>query len=170
MSSFQEIAPDDFLISPFRLIGRDWMLIAAEKGGRTNAMTASWGGLGVMWGKNVAYIVIRPQRFTKEFVDAGESFSLNFFGPDFRKQLNYFGTVSGRDEDKVAKTDLDVQHEAGAPYFAQAATVMVCRKLFAQPYLAESFIDQKCDTDWYPAKDYHTLYIGEVVKILGRNQ
>ena len=167
MKEFIEIAPDDFLVSPFRLIGREWMLIAAEKDGRVNAMTASWGGLGVMWGKNVAYIVIRPQRFTKEFVDASGSFSLNFFDASFHKSLGYFGSVSGRDEDKIAKTGLSVASSGGAPYFGEAATVIICRKLFAQPYLPEGFIDRECDTTWYPEKDYHTLYIGEVTKILG---
>ncbi|MCD8352016.1 MAG: flavin reductase family protein [Planctomycetaceae bacterium] len=168
MSVFQEIAPEDFVVSPFKLIGKDWMLIAAEKEGRVNAMTASWGGLGVMWGKNVAFAVIRPQRFTKEFVDASGHFSLNFFPPEHHSKLEYFGAVSGRDEDKVAKTGLHVHDEQAAPYFSEADKVLVCRKLFAQPYQSENFIDTKSNTTHYPNKDYHTLYIGEVVRILGR--
>lgn len=168
MSELVEIVPDDFLISPFRLIGKDWMLIAAEKQGKVNAMTAAWGGLGVMWAKIVAFVVIRPQRYTKEFVDATDTFSLSFFAPSFKDKLGYFGTVSGRDEDKVAKTGLEVKHAEKTPYFGEASTVMICRKLFAQPYLPEFFIDREPDTAWYPEKDYHTMYIAEITRILGR--
>ena len=168
MSEMIEIAPDDFLVSPFRLIGKEWMLIAAEKEGKANAMTASWGGLGVMWGKNVAFVVIRPQRYTKEFVDASDTFSLNFFDSSYRDKLGYFGSVSGRAEDKIAKTGLEVKHAEKTPYFGQSSTVMLCRKLFAQPYRPEFFIDREPDAAWYPEKDYHTMYITEITRILGR--
>lgn len=168
MSQLHEIAPEQFVVSPFQLIGKEWMLIAAEKELKVNAMTASWGGLGVMWGKNVAFIVIRPQRFTREFVEAADMFSLNFFDESHRDKLGYFGAVSGRDEDKIGKSGLEVVDELDAPYFAEANKVIVCRKLYAQPYGQEFFIDRQCDTSWYPQKDYHTLYVGEVVHILSR--
>jgi flavin reductase (DIM6/NTAB) family NADH-FMN oxidoreductase RutF len=170
MSGFNEIAPERFDVSPFRAIGTEWMLIAAEKAGRVNAMTASWGGLGVMWRKNVVFAVIRPQRFTKEFVDGSDTFSLNFLGPDRKNDLSYFGSVSGRDEDKIARTGLTVVHDAGAPYFAEAGTAILCRKLFAQPYEERSFIDPKIAKELYAAGDFHTLYIGEVLKILARKE
>ena len=165
MSSHTEVQPEKLAINPFQAIGKDWMLIAAAKGGKTNAMTASWGGLGVMWGKNVSFIVIRPQRFTREFVDASDYYSLNFFGGERRDMLNYFGTVSGRDEDKAAKTGLTVE-QGDAPYFAEASTVFLCRKLFCQPYQPESFLLPDLDKTFYPSKDYHALYIGEVVRVL----
>ena len=168
MSTFSEIKPEDFAVSPFRMIGKEWMLIAAEKEGHCNAMTASWGGLGVMWGKNAVFAVIRPQRFTKEFVDASGTFSLNFFAPEHHSKLEYMGSVSGRDEDKIAHTGLTVAHDAGAPYFGEARAVILCRKLFAQPYLPESFLDRTVEKTWYPDKDYHTLYVGEVTKILAK--
>ncbi len=168
MSDLRQIQPDEFKISPFHLIGQEWMLIAAEREGKTNAMTASWGGLGVMWGRNVAFIVIRPQRFTKEFVDNSATFSLNFFDPSYKEALGYFGKVSGRDEDKIGKTGLTVEHADNAPYFAQAKAAIICRKLYAQPYKPEFFVDSEPDGTWYPDKDYHTLYLGEVLRIMSR--
>ncbi|MCL2001392.1 MAG: flavin reductase family protein [Planctomycetes bacterium] len=168
MSAFSEMAPEDFKISPFEMIGQEWMLIAAEKEGRTNAMTAAWGGFGFMWRRKVAFIVVRPQRFTKQFIDASGTFSLNFFGSGQRELLNYFGTVSGRDEDKIAKSGLSVAHRNGGPYFPEAETVIICKKLYAQAYRGECFVDPQPDLDCYPAKDYHTLYIGEVLSILAR--
>ena len=110
--------------------------------------------------------MLRPQRYTKEFVDAGEGFSLSVLDDGYRKTLNYLGTVSGRDEDKIAKSGLTVEHEEGIPYFSEANTVLVCRKLYAQPYDPSCFIDKSCDERWYPEKDYHTMYIAEVEKVL----
>ena len=111
MAEWKKIEADQFNESPFRMIGKEWMLVTAEKDGKVNAMTASWGGMGVMWGKNVAFVVIRPTRYTKEFIDASETFSLAFLPEKYRKQLSYFGTVSGRDEDKIQKVQFSVSHE-----------------------------------------------------------
>ncbi len=169
MSKFQEIRTDGMTCNPFHMIGSQWMLVTAEKNGKINTMTASWGGLGVMWGKNVAYVVLRPQRYTKEFVDAADSFSLSFFTPEYKKTLGYLGTVSGRDEDKIAQSGLSCRMEEGVPCFEEAETILVCKKLFAQPYLQESFIDRGILEQWYPENDLHTFYIAEIVKILRKS-
>ena len=124
----KSIKPEELQKNVFSMIGREWLLVTAEKEGQVNTMTASWGGLGVMWGKNVAFIVLRPQRYTKEFVDAGGTFSLSVLDEEYRKTLNYLGTVSGRNEDKVAKSGLTVEHAEGTPYFGEANTVLICRK------------------------------------------
>lgn len=78
-------------INPFQRIGQDWMLISAEREGKVNTMTASWGMMGVFWGKNVVTVGIRPQRFTKEFVDAGEFFTLTFFDGERKEEMGYLG-------------------------------------------------------------------------------
>ena len=84
--------------NPFTKIGNEWMLITAEAGGKVNTMTASWGGMGVLWGKNVAFIFIRNSRFTKEFVDNSCNFSLGIFDHEkYADMLGYMGRVSGRD-------------------------------------------------------------------------
>lgn len=166
MDEFKTITADQFRKNPFQLIGKDWMLITAGNEEKVNTMTASWGGLGVMYGKNVAFVVIRPQRYTKEFVDREETFSLSFFDKEYRKTLNYLGTVSGRNEDKIAKSGLTlVRHEA-TPYFDEAELVLLCRKLFRQPLSTDGLLEEKLNTTWYRNGDYHTLYIAEVTKIL----
>lgn len=166
MNKFKEIKPEELNQSPFKLIGKDWMLITAEKEGKVNTMTASWGGLGVMWGKNVAYIVIRPQRFTKEFVDFSSTFSLTFFDNSFRKQLSYLGTVSGKDEDKISKSNLTIAYSDDTPHFEESKLTVICKKLYAQDFKPECFIETSLDEKWYPERDHHTLYIAEVEKIL----
>ncbi|MCL6458540.1 MAG: flavin reductase [Gorillibacterium sp.] len=166
MNTFKEIKPEDLDQSAFRLIGTDWMLLTAEKDRQVNTMTASWGGFGVMFHRNVTYTVVRPQRFTKEFIEHADTFSLTFFDKSFKKQLSYLGSVSGKDEDKIAKAELTVQHSGSTPYFAEAKLVIICRKLYAQEFNSASFLASGLDEKFYPLKDYHTLYISEVEKIL----
>lgn len=167
MKNFKEIKAEEINENTFEIIGKKWMLITAEKSsGEVNTMTASWGGLGVLWRKNVAFIFIRPQRFTKEFVDGAERFSLTFFDESYRKQLGYLGTVSGRDENKIGKANLTVEYEEGVPVFKEAETVIICRKLYAQPLEEKFFIDKDSDKECYPDKDYHIMYVGEIEKVL----
>lgn len=166
MNTFHEMTPEQLTKTPFQMIGKEWMLVTAKKEEQVNTMTASWGGLGVMWGKNVAFVVIRPQRYTKEFIDASDSFSLSFLDGTYKEKLNYLGTVSGRDEDKIAKAGLTVKEENAVPYFAEANTVLICKKLYQQEYQKECFLDSSICERWYPNSDYHTMYIAEIEKVL----
>ena len=150
----------------FQMIGKDWLLLTAKKDGKVNTMTASWGGVGVMWGKQVAFLFIRPQRYTKEFVDAAAEMSISVLPEAYRNELNYFGTVSGRDEDKIAKSGLGIAEENGVPYFADARLAFICKKLYAQPLEADCFIDKSNIERWYPGNDFHTMYVVEIEKVL----
>lgn len=169
MDAFKPLKADSFDFSPFRMIGKEWMLITAEKEGKVNSMTASWGGLGVMWNKNVAFIVVRKSRYTKEFIDSSDNFSISFFDREkYGKMLTYMGTVSGRDENKVKKSGLTINHYEGIPYYNEASKVLLCKKMCCQPIKPESFVTEQIDEQWYADKDYHDLYIGEIVEILTR--
>ena len=100
MHQFQPYPANLFETNPFTKIGSDWMLITAGDKEKANTMTASWGGFGVLWGKNVAYIFVRESRYTKEFLDKKDTFSLTFF-EGHKMDLKYLGAVSGRNEDKI---------------------------------------------------------------------
>ena len=170
MNQFQVTDAKDFIQNPFQLIGHEWMLITAEKDGKVNTMTASWGGLGVMWNTNVAYAVIRPTRYTREFIDAADCFSLSFLDHQtYAREMAYLGSVSGRDEDKITRMNLTVRHQDQVPFFDEAGKVMICRKMFVQPMQPEGFINPETDSKFYPEKDYHILYIGAIETILERN-
>lgn len=162
----KEIKPEELNENPFKLIGKDWLLITAEKEGKVNTMTASWGGLGVIWGKNVATVYIRNSRYTKGFVDDGDTFSLCVMPESYRKELSYCGKISGRDEDKIAKCGFTVEHADKTPYFKEARLVLKCRKLFAQELKEESFVDKSIVTQFYGDKDWHVMYIAEIESIL----
>lgn len=167
---FHEVNPKTLAVNPFQAIGNQWMLITAGTQEHCNTMTASWGGVGIMWGKTVATAYIRPQRYTKQFVDEQEYFTLSFLPEEYRKALIYCGTVSGRDEDKITGSGLTVEASAcGAPYFAEAELVLVCRKLYRQTMKPECFLDVSQDSQWYPEKDYHDMYIAEITQVLRRD-
>lgn len=167
MTEFKEVKTKDFSCNPFTAIGNEWLLITAEKDGKANTMTASWGGLGVIWHYDVAYIFVRQSRFTKEFIDGSDTFSLSFLNPRaYRKTQNYLGTVSGRDEPKIEKSGLTLEYAEGIPYFAEADTVMLCRKLSKHPLSAEGMIDEDILPKCYANQDYHDMYVGEIRRIL----
>ncbi|MDE5899046.1 MAG: flavin reductase family protein [Treponemataceae bacterium] len=164
----QEIRPEELEDNPFSLIRDDWMLITAEKDARVNMMTASWGGLGIIWNKPVATVYIRESRFTKEFVDGSGRFSLCVLPEAYRKTLQYCGSASGRDGDKVRAAGLTVEHLDSTPYFSQARLVMVCRTLFSQQLLEANFLDAEIFSRLYPTRDLHTMYIAEIERVLTR--
>ena len=163
---FTRIDPKELNQNVFSLIGDQWMLITAGTGEKCNTMTASWGGLGVLWGKPVATVYIRPQRYTLEFVEREEKFTLAFFGEEYRKALALCGSKSGRDIDKVKECGFIVETADGAPYFAQADLVLVCRKAYWQDMDPTHFLDGEIDGKWYPEKDYHRIFIGEIETVL----
>ncbi len=166
MGNFKEINIESFVLNPFKKIGSDWMLITAKNENKINSMTASWGGLGVMWGKNVSYVVIRPQRYTKEFVDNSETFSLCFFNNTYKDDLKYMGSVSGRDEDKIKNCNLNILNYNDVPIFEEAKLVLICKKLYKQELNPDCFIDNELNNIWYTNKDYHTMYISEIENVL----
>ena len=162
---WKEVKPEELKQNMFKTISKDWMLVTAGDRTAANAMTASWGGMGIMWNKNVAFLFIRPQRYTKTFLDAKDTFSLSFYDEARRDALSYMGRVSGRDEDKIAGSGLTLTFLDGVPAFEEANMVMVCRKYFAQPMDPGCILDEEVKKTWYPQEDYHTMYIAEIEKV-----
>ena len=114
----------------------------------------------------MAYIFIRPQRYTKEFIDASERLSISVLPNSYRKELGYLGRVSGRDEDKITQANLTVKKYEDVPFFEEARLTLVCKKLYAQYLDEKCFIEQDIIEQCYPEKDYHMMYVVEIEKIL----
>ena len=160
------VTPENINESAFKLSGSDWMLVTAGNLESWNTMTASWGGFGHIWNKNVCWCVVRPQRHTYGFMEKAHSFTLCFFDEKYRKVLNYCGTKSGRDVDKAAETGITpVATEGGAVYFAEARLIVECRKIYFQDLSPNNFLEASIQKH-YPDRDYHRLYMGEVVRCL----
>ena len=165
-NQYRQIQPCEVQGNPFEMLGKRWALVTAGDENGINTMTVSWGMLGVMWGQDVVQVVIRPQRYTKEFVDRTGRFTLSFYGPDAKPTLGYFGKVSGRDEDKIAKAGWKPRLFGKAPAFEGAELVFSCRILHSQRLNPEGFApDANCDERWYPEKDYHEMYIATIEQV-----
>lgn len=160
---FREINIADLSFKPFELISKDWMLITSGDAQGFNTMTASWGGLGVLWHKNVATVYIRPQRYTYEFVEKNDLLTLSFFGEEYRSALTLCGSKSGRDCDKAKEAGLTPLFVDGTTAFAEANLVLVCKKLYFDDLEPKQFLDPEIEKN-YAAKDYHRMYILEIVK------
>ena len=166
MRKFREIAYEDIRENVFKLIGKDWMLVTAGSVDRCNMMTASWGGAGILWHRPVAFIFIRPQRYTDIFVKENDHVSLGFFEETYRDVLNLCGTRSGRDIDKVKETGLTPRTDGDGVWFDESKLVLMCRKLYADTLKDEDFLDRKLISENYGARDFHNLYIAEITRCL----
>ena len=153
----------------FSMLDDEWMLITAGTKKSFNTMTASWGGFGILWNKPAAFIFIRPQRHTLGFVDREDFFTLSFFEEKYRDILSFCGSRSGREVDKVAETGLvPLETRNGAIYFEQAKLILECSKLYRDKIRPENFMVRELEKNIYRQKDYHFVYVAEIVACMVR--
>lgn len=163
-SNYKTIDPEELNENFFRLINRDWMLVTSGKSGNFNTMTASWGSTGILWNKPIAICFIRPHRYTFAFADQYDFFTLSFFENQYKDALNFCGTHSGRDTDKIQQTGLrPIETPNGSITFEQALLVLECKKLYADFLQEEHFLVKSLIDKNYPQKDFHKFFIGEIV-------
>ena len=169
MHTFQEVKYDEISTDPYRISDNRWMLVTSVNGDKVNMLTASWGGSGVIWGKRCAFIFIRKSRYTREFIEASNVFSLSFLNQEkYHGAMKYIGTVSGRNEDKLAGSRLSIGYDKEIPYIDEAEFVMECRVLYKQEMGEAGFLIPEYISKFYPDKDFHVLYIGEIEKMIAR--
>lgn len=168
MHTFQPMPADMLEFNPFTKIGKEWALVTAGTKTKANTMTVSWGGVGVLWGKNTAFIFIRDSRYTKELLDAGEFFSITFFDEAYREALNYCGSHSGREENKIEQAGLTLNFRHSIPYIDEGNFVLLCKKMSATRITEDSFLDSHIKEKWYPDGDMHTMYVAEIIDIMAR--
>jgi len=164
-TDFKTLARED----AFELIGKRWMLVTAGTKDKFNTMTASWGGIGWLWNKPVAFVFIRPERYTHEFTEREGRLTLSFYAEEHRAKLQFCGTKSGRDVDKVKETGLvPVELESGAMTFAQSCLTLDCRKLFKTSMAAANFVDKSILGQFYgdkPGGSFHDVYVVEIESV-----
>lgn len=141
------------------------LLTATDKEGNVNTMTVSWGGTGILWGREVAFVFVRPERYTYSFCEDGETMSLSFFGKDKKDVLSFCGTKSGRDVDKFKECNLKYTLENGACVFDGAEITVLLKKLYAQDLKEECFNNDSCKS-FYQNGGYHKMYICEIKDII----
>ncbi len=163
--AFTQISPFSLQENVFSLIDQDWMLITAGPYNESNSMTASWGGFGILWHKPICFIFIRPTRYTFEFMDKFNNFTLCFFEEKHRNVLQVCGTMSGRNTDKIKLAGLTpMLLEPADVGFEEARLILQCNKIYYEDLSPARFLDPHIETN-YPKKDYHRMFIGEIHKV-----
>lgn len=151
----------------FSMLDDDWMLITAGNSQHFNTMTASWGSFGILWNKPIAICFIRPHRYTYEFIEKNDHFTLSFFTKEYRNILEFCGSHSGKQTDKIAKTGLvPISTEKGNVYFSQSSLVFECKKIYTDEVKADNFIDKDLIKKIYPGADFHKIFIGEITQVM----
>ena len=167
MAEFRSINPQEIFDNPFKLFGSDWGLVTAGNPEGLNTMTVSWGGVGIMWNKPVTFTFIRPTRYTFEFLERNDLFTICFFDESYREALSFCGSKSGRNVNKVEETGLTPMcTDEGTHCFEQARMVLVCKKLYAQFLNEESVLGGEPVLKQYNGDEYHKMYISEILEVL----
>lgn len=171
MTDRKIIPKEEFAANLFDLFHRKWFLLTSGCYGtrQFNTMTVSWGFLGEMWMRPTAIAVVRPQRYTLEFMERYDSFTLCAFGESFRKALNLCGSKSGREVNKVEAAGLTAiaSETVASPGFQEAELILECRKVYRGEFRKECFIDKMIPVEFYPARDFHRIFVGEITRISG---
>lgn len=165
----QEIKIKDFNANIFTILDKEWMLLTAGTMDKSNCMTISRGAMGTMWNKPLVIVGVRPQRYTYEFMENSQDFTISAFAHDYKDKLLLCGTKSGRDIDKVSECNFSMipSKKITSPGFDDAQLIIECRKLFANDIMEPGFSDPSIISAQYPAKDFHRMFYGEVVHIEG---
>lgn len=153
--------------NPFTLFSDDWMLLSVGTPDDMNTMTIGWGGLGILWGHNnpVVTVYVEKSRYTHEFMERNEYFTLTAFTNEYRGALQYLGSHSGRDGDKISTTGLTVDFtDMGNPYFKEARLVIECKKIYADPFNPEG-LGERGKSVYANGRQLHTVYIGEIINV-----
>ncbi|GAB4167622.1 MAG: flavin reductase [Calditrichia bacterium] len=152
----------------FHLFDKQWLLLTSGdfQTKQFNMMTISWGSMGIIWHKPFVMVLVRPTRYTYDFMEKYPTFTLTAFANDYKKVLQQMGTVSGRNMDKISNSGLTPEASAivGAPTFKEAMLSIECKKIYADNLKPEFFLDSAIEKN-YPEKDYHRFYFGEIVHL-----
>ena len=162
----------------FELFEKQWALVTAGSPERFNCCTLSWGGMGTLWNRPVVTVYVHPARYTREFLTAGDSFTVSFFSEEYKKALGVLGTLSGRNADKVALSGLTPVAMGGSVGYREAELCFLCRKLYQHPFSREALAPELQQYyqahptvyppdergDWQP----HWVFVGEVVDIVDK--
>jgi len=156
----------------FNEIGNVWpILVAGDRVNGFNGMTVSWGGLGVLWGKNVGFVFVRKSRHTYKFTEASDSFTLSFLSDEYKDIKSFFGSKSGRDVNKFEEANLHptLDLDYNGYYVEEASYVLKMKKLYSIDIPYEKLPDNIKNT-YYPNGDMHTMYVCEITQYLEKEE
>lgn len=150
----------------------DWLLLTSGENepGKFNPMTVAMGSIGVMWKKPILMVGVRPSRYTYEFMEKYDSFTICKFPAEYKNALTLLGSKSGRDIDKIKESGLTpfASLKVAAPSFAEAELILECKKIYFDDLKSEHSGDLV--KEFYKDREYHRLYIGLIVGVYGEHK
>ncbi|MGD9926861.1 MAG: flavin reductase [Sphaerochaeta sp.] len=157
-------------MNPFTAIGTDGFLVTAGTPEHFNTMTASWGTMGVLWGRNVVVLYVRKSRYTHQFLEESDGFTVSFFPSEMKEKLLRCGEYSGREYDKIGMTGLQptfIPSPKGGERvtFKEASLVFSCTKVAVMDMQSDQFLLDEIK-EFYQSGDLHTVYIGFIDSVL----
>ena len=158
-----------FNLAPLYKIDKEWALLTCGKKEKFNMMTISWGGLGTLWHKPIATIYVRPNRYTNEFIENNDYFTLSFYDEEYKKDLGFLGSKSGRDIDKISYTNLTPEFIDNGITFKEANLTIVCKKIYFQDLDKKNIPKTEIDR-FYNNEPVHRMYTGEVIDIIDKRK
>lgn len=165
-----EIEPGMLRLNVHHIWAEQWMVLTAGdfRKAHFNSMAVGWGSIGTMWGKPFVQVVVRPVRYTYEFMEKYDTFTLCAFPENCRKAVALLGSKSGRDGDKIKSSGLTPIRSAkvAAPGFDEAELILECRKMYYDDVDPTRFADASIQSN-YPKRDYHRVYFGEILAAFG---
>jgi flavin reductase (DIM6/NTAB) family NADH-FMN oxidoreductase RutF len=170
----KKIELDSFNAGIFKILNKGWMLLTSGDAGtgKANTMTVSWGFMGTIWFKPVVIVAVRPQRYTREFMEKYDNFTVCSLPEDKKEALSFCGGNSGRDVNKIKECGLTMirSEHISSPGFDEAELIIECRVIYKDDLKGENFLDWKIISQCYPGNDLHRIYFGEVMKISGADK
>ena len=155
----------DFNVNIFDKLNSEWALLTAGDKDSFNTMTISWGQMGTLWNKPVVTAYVRESRYTHEFMDNSDYFTVSFYPAKYKEVLGVLGSKSGRDMDKMNASGFTAKLLEQGVTFEEAEITLVCKKLFMQR-LDMNLMSDDIRSQFYGDNDAHDMYIGEVVDII----
>lgn len=148
--------------------GSGAFLVVAGENDKTNVMTIGWAQIGVVWGKPVMTVLVRPSRYTHGLMEKAGRFTV-CVPPEgkMRKELAFCGSKSGRDHDKVKECGFSLKEgREGTRYIAGSDLVYECT-LLERTGVQPAALAQSVKDSFYKDGDYHTVYFGEIIGVHG---
>ena len=155
----------EFNTEIFSQFDKKWALLSAGDKENHNTMTISWGGMGTLWSRPVVTVYVKPIRYTYNFLNENEYFTISFYEDKYKDAMSFMGNNSGRDIDKDKESGLTIKELNKAITYNEAEVTILCKKIYSQDFNIDNMPKEIVD-HYYSIEEPHRLYVGQVVDII----
>ena len=167
---FKEITPEEIPINVFTLVGKDFYAVTAGRKEHYNSMIGSGGGMGVLFKKPATWCIFQSKRYTLELILKEHTYTISYFPSEYRKQMLFLGSKSGRDSDKMKETELtSIETSSGNMTFKEACLIIECKLTQLTTPMADDFVSQEAkayvDDAYKDANEQRIYTFGDITHV-----